>query len=115
MKKSILLITLIFCLVFPGVTWGEAPYINNRELTLLLHAEDDVSGVIEMRFSLNGEDWSDPEPYAEEKQIEVSEEEGNKEIWVQFKNRAKLWSPPIKVDIILDETPPINTSINCLW
>jgi len=49
---------------------------------------DDVSGVAEMHFSRNGSDWTSWEPYSDNKDWTLSEEEGVKTVYVQFKDNV---------------------------
>lgn len=120
--KLFTLAILLFCLLGPGLTWGEAPYVNTRLVTVQITAEDAGSGVAKIEFSDDGETWSELDAFTVEGQtevsiegqIEVSEGDGKKEIWVRFQDRAGNWSEPIKVDLVLDETPPTGT-LKCLW
>ena len=68
--------------------------INNKDSytfstsVMLSIFTDDISGVAEMRFSRNGTDWTSWEPYYETKGWSLSEEEGVKTVYVQFKDDA---------------------------
>jgi len=60
---------------------------------------DDVSGVAEMRFSRNGSDWTSWEPYSDSKGWTLSEEEGMKTVYVQFKDNVG-WVSDVYLDTI---------------
>lgn len=120
--KIISLIVLLFCLIGPGLAGGEAPYVNTRLITVQITAKDTGSGVAKIEFSDDGKTWSEVDAFTVEGQtevsiegqIEVSEGDGSKEIWVRFQDGAGNLMDPIKVDLVLDETPPTGT-LKCLW
>jgi len=73
-------------------------YTNESSVTLTLYAEDNSS--IEMSFKNESESWSPWKPYNTNKVWELSAGEGNKTVWVMFRDA-----------ICLSETNPINDTI----
>lgn len=89
---------------------GGADYANTRDVTLTLYAEDDFSGVLQMKFS-NGGAYSEPEPYSTTKSWSLSSSgDGTKRVRVKFINGAGIETETgILATIILDTTPPVIT------
>lgn len=89
---------------------GGATVTNNRNVTLTLAATDDSSGVSQMQFT-NGGAYSALEPYSTIKAWVLSSSgDGEKNVWVKFKDAAgRINTTGIRATIILDTTPPVIT------
>jgi hypothetical protein len=84
---------------------------SSSNVTLNLSASDSQSGVSQMQFSNNNEDWSAPEFYATSKNWVLSNGLGNKTVYVKFKNGAGNWSSSYNDTIeVVDVTPPGDVS-----
>jgi len=68
-----------------------------------------ANGVESMRFSDNGTDWSDPEPYATTRSYDLPAGDGTKTVSVMFKAVGGNWSRVYSDSIVLDTTPPTTT------
>ncbi|MDI6733188.1 MAG: fibronectin type III domain-containing protein [Planctomycetota bacterium] len=87
------------------VIQNDAKYNSTTICTLTLSAEDPESGVKKMRFSNDGITWSLWDDYTTTKEWVLSEGDGTKTVYVEYKNGIGLTS--IFLDtIILDTTPP---------
>jgi len=82
-------------------------YTNSISAKLTLTAIDEVSGIAEMRFSNDNISWSSWQPYLPLKNSSLIAGDGNKTVYVHFKDNAGLISEPIFDTIILDTTPPL--------
>jgi len=80
---------------------NNAEYTNNPNVTLTLSATDDASDVSQMRFSSDNINWLAPEAYATTKQWTLSSSEGQKAVYVKFKDVAGNWSIAYSDMIIL--------------
>jgi hypothetical protein len=89
------------------VNGGDA-FTNSTAVNLGLIYEDPfpASGVGEMRFSENGTTWSAWEPYLASKPWTVSEGDGEKSVYVQFKDYAGNESVTAQDTIVLDTSAP---------
>jgi PKD repeat protein len=81
-------------------------YTNVTSVTLTLSANDKISGVAQMHFSNNETEWSSWEPYATSKAWTLTAENGEKTVYVQFKDNADLVSETYQDSIILDTIKP---------
>ncbi|MFH0889294.1 MAG: putative Ig domain-containing protein [Planctomycetota bacterium] len=77
---------------------------SSTAVTLSLSANDPESGVSQMRFSNDNVTWYDWENYAITKEWNLSADEGNKTVYVEYKNGAGLTS--VFSDTIIFDTPP---------
>ena len=93
------------------INGGEA-YTNNTTVNLTLSTThpSSGSGVNEMRFSEDGTTWSEWEPLATRKEWVVSDGDGEKRVYVQFKDAAGNESGIAHDTIILDKTAPTVSS-----
>ncbi|MBU1124884.1 MAG: hypothetical protein KKC84_02570, partial [Candidatus Omnitrophica bacterium] len=83
-------------------------YSPIHRVTLTLTAQDEA-GIRLMQFSNDNLNWSEPESYAETKTWDLSSEseDGEKSVYVRFKNGAERWSTAqISDTIIVDTTSP---------
>jgi len=79
--------------------------VNYSSVTLTLSASDSVSGVSQMRFSNDGSSWSSWESYNTSKSWTLTSGDGNKTVYVQYKDDAGLTSQ-YSDSITLDSTKP---------
>lgn len=82
-----------------------APRTNTIFVTLELLGQDIVSGIDLVAFSYNGMNFTYWEPYSSTKSWNLNSEDGLKEVFVKFRDRAG--NETIYSDtIVLDTTPP---------
>jgi PKD repeat protein len=81
-------------------------YTNVTSVTLTLSANDTTSGVAQMRFSNDRTEWSSWETYATSKAWTLTADNGEKTVYVQFKDNADLVSESYQDSIILDTIKP---------
>ncbi len=88
---------------------NDAQYSNLNTVTLNLSATDNVggSGLSQMQFSNNNSTWSTAEGYATTKSWTLASGDGQKTVYVKFKDIAGNWSQSYSATIILDTTPPV--------
>jgi hypothetical protein len=90
---------------------GGANYTNNILVNLTLSASDSGSGVSQMRFSNDGITWSDWEPYTTTKSWSLTPGDGNKTIYVQYRDNSGSISEAYISNILLDTTWPTDGSL----
>jgi len=96
-------------IIHSGVEWTN---ITNAILTLTSDDGIEGSGVVEMRFSSNGTDWSNWEPSAGTKGWTLEAGDGEKKVFVQFKDKVGNVSSTVIYDSIkLDQTIPSGTMV----
>lgn len=81
-------------------------FTNSRTVILTLSASDLGSGVVLMRLSDDGIDWTAWEPYATNRNWTLSKGDGIKTVYAQFADAAGNVSEPASDHIALDTTPP---------
>lgn len=87
-------------------------YTNSLNVTLNLEAHDE-NGVASMVFSNDGFNWSLEEPYSTTKSWALTSGDGEKNVYVKYKDKIGLWSLVYSDSIILDVTSPVGSiSIN---
>jgi hypothetical protein len=91
---------------------GGASVTNDPQVSVLLAAFDDLSGVAEMRFSSDGQTWSAWEPFAPRASWTLGGGDGPHTVWAQVKNGVGLLSAPAQASIVLDTTPPQAVAID---
>jgi hypothetical protein len=93
-----------------NINGGDA-FTNNTTVNLTLSADDPSpgSGVAEMRFSEDGTTWSEWEAFATAKTWTVSGGDGEKIVYVQFKDAAGNESATAQDTIGLDTVDPTTT------
>jgi hypothetical protein len=84
-----------------------ADFSNNQTVTLSLEATDDVSEVILVRYSNNAEQWTDWEEYITSKELTLPSGDGEKTVFVEFKDQAGNISESYQQTISLDTTVPV--------
>ncbi|MCX6377367.1 MAG: DNRLRE domain-containing protein, partial [Armatimonadetes bacterium] len=86
---------------------GGAVYTTSETVTLTLSASDFPSGMSQMQFNNENGAWSGWEAYGTSKSWTLSEGDGAKTVYVQFKDAAgNVSTEPISDDITLDTTGP---------
>ncbi len=86
-----------------------AAYTANRTVTLTLSAGDPDSAT-EMQFSQDNVNWSTPEPFNDLKSWTLTEGDGQKYVYVRFKDPLGNWSAPLAAAIILDTQIPVTSA-----
>jgi len=82
-------------------------YTNTASVTLTLSANDETSGVIQMRFRQNDNlSWTRWEPYNISKVWALTTGDGTKTVYYQIKDNASLKSETYPDSIFLDATKP---------
>jgi uncharacterized protein (AIM24 family) len=90
---------------------GGAAYTTDSAVTLSLNAHDGIgSGISTMRFSNNGSSWTAWETYQLTKDWLLPSGDGNKSVYVQYKDYAGNYAG-FNDTIFLDETDPSGTII----
>lgn len=84
-----------------------ADYANESTVTLSLEATDDSGLVHEVRFSTDGKEWTDWEAYVTSKDFTLPSGDGEKMLFVEFKDQAGNISDRYQQKIILDTTAPV--------
>ncbi|MBO1510692.1 family 43 glycosylhydrolase [Metabacillus bambusae] len=84
-----------------------AEFTNDQHVNLSLNAEDDLSGVNQARFSSDSENWTEWDNYASSKDFVLPTGDGEKTIFVQFKDNAENISPTYQKQISLDTNGPV--------
>jgi len=88
---------------------NDSQYTKSTSVTLKLSAVDSGSGMgsgAQMQFSNDNITWSTPEAYATTKTWTLVSGEGQKTVYVKYKDVAGNWSQGFSDTIILDITPP---------
>jgi hypothetical protein len=85
---------------------GGKAHTGSVLVTLTLSASDATSGVSHMRFSNNGSTWEAWEPYATTKSWTLSTGDGEKTVYVRYRDRAGNSSSRYSDTIILDTLAP---------
>jgi hypothetical protein len=81
-------------------------YVDTTTVTLTLSAADSNSGIAQMRFSNDNNEWSSWEPYDTSKTWTLTAGDGTKIVTVQYMDNAGL-SSTYNCTTILDTTEPI--------
>jgi subtilisin family serine protease len=92
-------------------------YTQNYEVNLTLTAQD-KSLVASMHLSNDGINWSSEENFSSAKQWTLSPGDGEKKVFIQYKDMVGNWSQIYLDSIILDSTPPygsITINQNASW
>ena len=84
-----------------------APATNSTAVTLTLSATDDRGTVAQLQCSNDGATFAAAQPYATSVPWTLTTGDGQKTVYVKFKDTAGNWStPPSTATITLDTTPP---------
>ncbi len=84
-----------------------AEFTNKSTVVLSLEAKDNLSGVHQVRYSTDSVGWSEWEEYKTTKELTLPAGEGEKTVFVQFKDGAGNRSVSYLQRIILDTTAPV--------
>jgi len=83
-----------------------AAYTNSLSVMLSLSATDNSGIVSQMQFSNDDVTYSSPEPYATTKTWTLLDGDGEKTVFVKFKDADGNWSEPVSDTINLDTVAP---------
>lgn len=103
--KRLAYLIIVFVLLSPVVAKAET-YVSSPDIVVTNTMTDEGSGMGEMKYSLDNSIWTEPEPYAPEKELTIVGEDGQHCIWAMFSDRVGLWTEPLKACAILDTTIP---------
>ncbi|MGM0874719.1 MAG: family 43 glycosylhydrolase [Bacillota bacterium] len=84
-----------------------AEFTNESAVTLSLEATDDSSGVHQVRYSTDPKEWSDWEAYTTSKEFTLPSGDGEKTVFVEFKDQTGNISETYQQKVILDTTSPV--------
>jgi hypothetical protein len=84
-----------------------AEFTNDQHVTLSFNAEDDLSGVNQSRFSTDSENWTEWDHFASSKDFVLPSGDGEKTVFVQFKDKAGNISTTYQKQITLDTKGPV--------
>lgn len=103
--KILIATVLIAILAVPA--FG-AKFTNSRDIEVIAHAPKDVSGIVNMWFSFDNENWGKPMPHTEEKTPLTLPDEGDGiyTVHVQYQDGAGNWGESYSNTITLDTTGP---------
>ena len=82
-------------------------FTNSRDVGLQLEGYDNIPGLNSMRLSNDGKNWSAWESFSANKEWKLSAGDGNKTVYVQYRDLAGLESEQVGASIGLDQTPPV--------
>ena len=83
-----------------------ATYVSGTSVNLALSSADTGSGVAEMSFSNSGDSWTSWEAYSSGKSWTLNPSDGQKWVYVKYKDVAGNVSAAFSDDIILDTAGP---------
>jgi hypothetical protein len=86
-------------------------YTKSNTVILSLHAEDIGSGISQMAFSTDNSEWSDWEPFTDERNFSLLPNEEEKTVFFCVKDYAGNIAEPVQSTIYLDTTAPEGLSI----
>jgi len=87
-----------------------AGYTNTRPVNLGMTCGDGLGlGCWQMKFSNDGESWTDWELYADNKTYTLPAFDGTRTVYVRFRDGVNNWSPVYSNSIVLDTTSPTGT------
>lgn len=89
-----------------------ALYTVSTSVTLTLSCNDSGTGCNQMQFSNDGNTWSALEVYTTSKVWLLSDGEGNKTVYVQYRDNAGNTSSSYADTVILDTIPPVISSVS---
>lgn len=85
---------------------GGSTWVSSSSVTLNIAAYDNLSGVDQMQFSNDNAVWTVPEPYTVSKVYTLTSGNGQKTVYVRFKDKAGNWSGSFYDTVFLDITAP---------
>ncbi|MBO1514014.1 LamG-like jellyroll fold domain-containing protein [Metabacillus bambusae] len=84
-----------------------AEFTNKSTANLSLEAKDDISGVSQVRYSTNAKEWSEWEEFKPSIELTLPAGDGEKTVFVEFKDHAGNISESYQQKITLDTTAPV--------
>jgi hypothetical protein len=84
---------------------GDAPYTQNRSVTLNLSCAD-MTKCVQIQVSNNGTTWSGAQNFTATRTWNLSSGDGSKTVYVRFRDTAGVWSGPVSDTIVLDTRAP---------
>ena len=84
-----------------------AVWTNTAAVTLALECTDSESGCMDMRLSNDNINFTDWEPFTTNKSWTLSSVDGEKRVYVQYRDGAGNWSERFSDSINLDTTKPV--------
>jgi hypothetical protein len=91
---------------------GNLTYVNSTSVTLMLSANDTISGIAQMHFSNDNIAWSDWEASNSSKDWMLASGDGPKVVYVQLRDNAGLVSDVYSATVILDKTVPVIENVS---
>lgn len=85
---------------------GGAPATNSRDAVASVVATDDLSGVSDMQFSLDGTSWEPWQPWQVASPRQLVDTDGRQDLWVRVRDRQGNVSAAARASIVLDRNPP---------
>ena len=89
-----------------------APYTQTRGVTLTLSCSDNAC--YQMQFSNDNVTWSNPAAYSVTKTWTLTAGDGEKTVYVKYRDSVGNWSETNSDAITLDATPPVNGSLTAV-
>lgn len=99
----------------PAVTLriqGGAASVADPTVTLTIVAQDALSGVDVMSFSVDGSTWLPWQPYVPTMLWTFPSGDGVKRLWVRVRDRAGNVSATVEASTVLDTTPPTVVAVS---
>ncbi len=94
-----------------SITINDGAPVTGASQVILSLAAHDANGISQMRFSNDGNVWSDPEKYATTRGWFLAPGDGFKQVFASYQDVAGNWSiEPIVAKIVLDATVPTVTA-----
>ena len=90
---------------------GGAAYTTSRSVTLTLSCTDNVA-CYQMQFSNDNITWSSSATYATTRNWSLTTGNGDKTVYVKYRDQVGNWSPVYSATIIFDNTAPSNGTLN---
>ena len=83
-----------------------SPYTNIRKVALTLSASSVNGKVTSMRFSNDDNTWTNWEKYGQKRDWKLTDGDGTKNVYVQFRDAVRTVSSPCSANITLDTSKP---------
>jgi hypothetical protein len=77
---------------------------NSKNVQVYMYAQD--KSPMEMAFSNDGTTWSAWEPYSSTKSLNLTGADGDKQVFIKVRDKAKNEAQPVSTKIVLDTTSP---------
>lgn len=89
-----------------AISFSSGAYTNSNTVTLNLSASD-VAGISKMSFSSDGNNWQAEESFSATKSWILTPGDGNKTVYVKFKDNGGNWSNPYSATVTYDTALPL--------